>query len=95
MVILYILIAILMFGFLIFIHELGHFMFAKKFGVEILEFSIGMGPKIFSKKGVDILFSLMYTNQVAWLTGENPNNGSLVKRLRRRPLTAETGVRFP
>ena len=53
MVILYILIAILMFGFLIFIHELGHFMFAKKFGVEILEFSIGMGPKIFSKKGKD------------------------------------------
>ncbi|MBE6624196.1 MAG: RIP metalloprotease [Ruminococcaceae bacterium] len=53
MVVLYILIAIFTFGFLIFIHELGHFLFAKKFGVAITEFSIGMGPKIFSKKGKD------------------------------------------
>ena len=53
MIILYILIAVLAFGFLIFIHELGHFMFAKKFGVAITEFSIGMGPKIFSKTGKD------------------------------------------
>lgn len=53
MIALYILIAILSFGFLIFIHELGHFLFAKKFGVEITEFSLGMGPKIVSKKGKD------------------------------------------
>ena len=53
MIILYILIAILVFGFLIFIHELGHFIFAKKFGVSITEFSLGMGPKLISKKGKD------------------------------------------
>ncbi len=53
MIVLYILIAILTFGFLIFIHELGHFLFAKKFGVAITEFSLGMGPKIISKKGKD------------------------------------------
>lgn len=53
MIVLYILIAILIFGFLIFIHELGHFLFAKKYGVAITEFSLGMGPKIFSKKGKD------------------------------------------
>ncbi len=53
MIVFYILIAILIFGFMIFIHELGHFMFAKKFGVAISEFSIGMGPKILSKKGKD------------------------------------------
>ena len=53
MIVLYIFIAIFLFGFMIFIHELGHFMFAKKFGVTISEFSIGMGPKIFSKKGKD------------------------------------------
>ena len=53
MIILYILIAILVFGFLILIHELGHFLFAKKFGVSIYEFSIGMGPKIISKTGKD------------------------------------------
>lgn len=49
----YILIAILIFGILIFVHELGHFLFAKKFGVAITEFSMGMGPKIVSKKGKD------------------------------------------
>ena len=53
MIVFYILIAILVFGFLIFIHELGHFMWAKKFGVTITEFSLGMGPKIISKKGKD------------------------------------------
>ena len=53
MIVLYILIAILVFGFLICVHELGHFMFAKRFGVSISEFSIGMGPKLFSKKGKD------------------------------------------
>jgi len=53
MIVLYILIAILVFGFLIFIHELGHFIFAKIFGVTITEFSLGMGPKLFSKKGND------------------------------------------
>lgn len=53
MTIFYVLIAILVFGLLIFIHELGHFLFAKKFGVAITEFSLGMGPKLFSKTGKD------------------------------------------
>lgn len=47
--ILSVLFAILVFAVLIFIHELGHFLVARAFGVKILEFSIGMGPKIFSK----------------------------------------------
>lgn len=38
---------------IILIHELGHFFWAKKCGVHIYEFSIGMGPVIFSKKGKD------------------------------------------
>ena len=49
MIVLYIIIAIFVFGFMIFVHELGHFLFAKKFNVAINEFSIGMGPKILSK----------------------------------------------
>jgi regulator of sigma E protease len=53
MIVSYIFIAIFVFGFMIFIRELGHFLFAKKFNVAINEFSIGMGPKIFSKKGKD------------------------------------------
>ena len=55
----YIIIGILLFGFLIFIHELGHFLCARAFGVGIQEFAIGMGPKIFSRTGKDgIAYSL-------------------------------------
>ncbi|MCA1932797.1 MAG: RIP metalloprotease RseP [Calditerrivibrio sp.] len=43
-------IAILAFGLLVFIHELGHFIFAKLFGVYVEKFSIGFGPKLFGKK---------------------------------------------
>lgn len=53
-----ILITILGFGIMIFIHELGHFIAAKRFGVLVHEFSIGMGPKLFSKKGKETLYSL-------------------------------------
>lgn len=40
-------------GIIILVHELGHFFWAKKFGVHIYEFSIGMGPVLYSKKGKD------------------------------------------
>ena len=42
--------AIIALGALIFIHELGHFLFAKLFGVGVEKFSLGFGPKIFGKK---------------------------------------------
>ena len=47
---LYILLALFIFGILVFIHELGHFLVARWCGVQILEFAIGMGPKLVSKK---------------------------------------------
>ena len=37
-------------GVLVFVHELGHFLFAKLFGVKVLKFSVGFGNKIVSKK---------------------------------------------
>jgi len=48
--ILYVLLAIVFFGFLIFIHELGHFIVARLCGVKILEFAIGMGPRLLSHR---------------------------------------------
>lgn len=42
---------VLILGVIILVHEFGHFIFAKWAGVYVYEFSIGMGPKIFSKKG--------------------------------------------
>lgn len=48
MVVLYILIAILIFSLIILIHEFGHFVVAKLCGIKVNEFSMGMGPKIIS-----------------------------------------------
>lgn len=42
-----IIIALLLFSFIVFIHELGHFVFAKRGGIAVEEFAIGMGPKLF------------------------------------------------
>ena len=55
---LYIIIAIVMFGLLIGIHELGHFTAAKLCGVRVLEFSIGMGPLLWHKDGAETKYSL-------------------------------------
>lgn len=54
----YIILAILAFGVLIFVHELGHFTLAKINGVKVEEFSIGMGPKILSKQYKETKYSL-------------------------------------
>ncbi len=53
-----ILVAILFFGLIIAFHELGHFIFAKLFKVQVNEFSLGMGPAIFKKKKGETQYSL-------------------------------------
>ena len=55
---LYIIIAILLFGFLIAIHELGHFATAKLLGVRVNEFAIGMGPALISRQRGETKYSL-------------------------------------
>ena len=54
----YIIIAILIFGVLIAVHELGHFLAAKLFGVRVNEFSIGMGPAVWQRKKGETAYSL-------------------------------------
>lgn len=50
--------AIVTFCLLVFVHELGHFLMAKKVGVTVHEFSVGMGPAILKKQGKETLYSL-------------------------------------
>lgn len=52
--------AVLVLGFLIFVHELGHFIFARLFRVKINEFSLGMGPRLvwYDSKKTGIKYSL-------------------------------------
>ncbi len=52
-----VLVAILFFGFIIMVHEAGHFSFAKLFGVRVNEFSMGMGPKIISRQKGETAYS--------------------------------------
>lgn len=54
----YILFAILIFSFLIFIHEFGHFITAKLSGVQVNEFSMFMGPAIWKKQKGETLYSI-------------------------------------
>ena len=53
-----IIIAIVMFGVLIGIHEFGHFTAAKACGVKVNEFAIGMGPALLKKQKGETLYSL-------------------------------------
>ena len=54
----YIVIAIIMFGVLIAIHEFGHFTAAKLCGVKVEEFAIGMGPALFKKQKGETVYAL-------------------------------------
>ena len=58
MTIIYILAAVLIFGVLIAVHELGHFLAAKACAVRVNEFSIGMGPEIWSRETGETQYSL-------------------------------------
>ena len=57
---------ILVFGIIVVVHEFGHFYFAKKSGILVREFAIGMGPKIFAHTGKD---GTAYTIRVLPLGG--------------------------
>jgi regulator of sigma E protease len=68
--------AILLFGFLIFIHELGHFIFAKMSGVKVLKFSLGFGPKVIGKKigDTEYLISAIPLGGYVKMLGEEPED---------------------
>lgn len=71
--------AVFIFGFLIVVHEAGHYFVARRCGVTIEEFSIGMGPKLLSRKSkkYDTVFSLRALpigGYVAMVGEENTDN---------------------
>jgi len=62
-------------GILVFVHELGHFIMAKRAGVRVEKFSLGMGPKIFGfKKGdTEYVLSALPLGGYVKMAGENPD----------------------
>ena len=67
--------AILLFGVIVFIHELGHFLLAKKNGIKVHEFAIGMGPKLFSiKKDTEYSIRLLPLGGFISMEGEDEDS---------------------
>lgn len=66
---------ILVLGLLIFVHELGHFLFAKLFGVRVLTFSLGFGPKVFRRRmgETEYVISAIPLGGYVKMYGENPD----------------------
>ena len=53
-----IIVAIIIFGIIVTVHEFGHFICAKLSGIKVIEFSVGMGPKLLQKKKGETAYSL-------------------------------------
>ncbi len=87
-----ILATIFVFGLLVFVHELGHFVIAKLSGMKVTEFAIGFGPGIYKKQEGETLYSLRAIplggyNKIAGMDPDdeedprNFDNQSLIKRI--------------
>ena len=80
--------AIIIFSIIIFVHELGHFIAAKAFGVNVLEFAIGMGPAIWKKQGKETLYSIRAVPMGGFckMEGEDEDTGTDRAFSRKKPL---------
>lgn len=67
---------IVMVGVLVLVHELGHFVWAKAFGVRVLKLSLGFGPRVagFSRSGTEYVISAIPLGGYVRLLGENPRD---------------------
>lgn len=86
-----IIIALIIFGIIVTIHEFGHFICAKLSGISVLEFSVGMGPKLIQKEYKGTMYSLRLLPVGGYCamegedsSGDNPHsfrNAKLWKRM--------------
>jgi regulator of sigma E protease len=76
---------VLVLGLLIFVHEFGHFIFAKLFGVRVLKFSLGFGPRIAGKVvgETEYVISAFPLGGFVKMFGENPDEQQVAEADRR------------
>ena len=78
---------VLILGAIVLVHEFGHFIFSKLFGVYVYEFSIGMGPKIFhfKKKGGETEYCIraIPIGGFVSLAGEDADDNSKIPNKRK------------
>lgn len=91
-IILNLLLFIVILGFIVLVHEFGHFIFAKMNGVYVYEFAIGMGPKLFSKKGKETEYSIRAVpiGGFCQLAGEDLDDDDAKKVPKNRRLQAKS-----
>src|SRR5258707_9113707 len=63
-------------GVLIFVHELGHFLMARRIGVRVLKFSLGFGPRVFgfTRGDTEYCISAIPLGGYVKMAGENPDD---------------------
>ena len=76
-------------GVLVFVHELGHFLAARRIGVRVLKFSLGFGPRVvgFTRGDTEYCVSAIPLGGYVKMAGENaddPRSGSPTSSSRRR-----------
>lgn len=90
--------AVVAFGVLVFLHELGHFLVAKKAGVGVLTFSIGFGPKVLVRRygETEYCISAFPLGGYVRMMGEDPREEALDadphRSFSRRSLAARTAI---
>ncbi|MBN2222392.1 MAG: RIP metalloprotease RseP [Vallitaleaceae bacterium] len=74
-----ILVSLLIFSFIVFIHELGHYVFARRAGIAVTEFAIGMGPKVigFRRNKMDWTIRLFPIGGFCKMVGEDGTDETL------------------
>lgn len=91
-------IAIIVLGLIIFVHELGHFLSAKFFKIPVSEFSVGMGPQVFSAETKETMYSFRavpiggYVNIEGMEIGSEVENGFNKKPKYQRIIVLFAGV---
>lgn len=93
--ILNLLLFIVILGFIVFVHEFGHFIFAKISGVYVYEFALGMGPKLLSKKGKETEYSLraIPIGGFCQLAGEDLDDDDLKKVPKNKRLQSKSAFK--
>ena len=87
-VIINLLLFIVILGIIVFVHEFGHFIFAKIAGVYVYEFAIGMGPKLYGKKYGETEYTIraIPIGGFCQLAGEDLDDDDLAKVPKNRRL---------
>ena len=91
---LYIILTLILLSIMVVIHELGHFLFAKLFGVKVLEFSVGMGPALFTtkrkKRNESVEISEQYSFTAESQNNENTTENSIVTNSESESIESES-----